>query len=566
VSSPTPRAIPVTEDLLNVKSIAGWGIIVWLLLALPSSAAAGPFVAEGYAWPPCVAQGDTVGLYVSTDGNFFDLEVRRLGYASVPHYQEAHLPGLLQTVPDSAWSEGCGWVPSKLLPIPSFWKSGVYEVEIKPQAGVSSPAYALFVVREDDPAHSSAKILYQVSLSTWQAYNNWGGKSLYSFNSTDSVAADIVSFQRPYAKDGGRGDVLFYDLPIIRWLEEEGYLVDYCTSLDTHADPGLQDPYPLFLSTGHDEYWSKEMRDNIEARIAGGKDVAFLSGNICWWQVRFSPGMERMICYKDAAEDPLTGIDDARVTVNWCESPVLRPENFMTGVSYRNGGYVNYKGWYPASEGYGGYTAYRTDHWVFAGTGLSDGEEFGTEATIVGYETDGASFSWSSPLPVATGEDGTPSGFEILGVSPASKGWATMGIYTQGGTVFTAATTDWGHGLEEDEVVARITRNVINRAVGFQVGVPDVQPGTTLTSCPNPFRFSTSISFEAPEHGRVQLRVVDVAGRLVTTLCREDLEAGSHSVVWRGDDAAGRAVASGVYFLSLEDGSLRSTRRIVKLP
>jgi len=522
---------------------------------------------DAYAWPPSVAQGDTVGLYASTDANWLNLTIHRVGEDTTSYYSAHHLAGVQQVVPDSVWETGCGWSPTLLLPVPETWPSGLYLAEFRTNGESKWEDYAVFVVREDDPASSSARILYQVPITTWQAYNNWGGKSLYDHNSTDFTKATTVSFQRPYASFDGRGKLPQYDAFMVEWLEEEGYAVDYCTSLDLHAFPGLESHYDLLLSVGHDEYWTKEMRDNVEARIAGGGNVAFFSGNVCWWQIRFSGDLSRMTCFRQAAQDPLTGIDDSRVTVNWCSAPVLRPENTMTGVSFRNGGYVNNGTWYPASQGYGGYTAYRTDHWVYSGTGLVDGEVFGQEQTIVGHEVDGSLFTWSAGLPECTGEDSTPSDFTILAVSPASNGSGTMGVYYRGGGfVFTAATIEWAQGLPENPVVGRITRNVINRSLATPTGVGEGGLPALLTgNAPNPFRSSTLISFSTTKEGDARLRIYDVEGRLVNTLIEGPLPPGSHAVRWNGEDDAGRRVPPGVYFYRLQGDDGSACRKLVRV-
>src|SRR5262249_6028206 len=137
-----------------------------------------------------------------------------------------------------------------------------------------------------------------------------------------------------------------WERPFIAWLEHNGFEVEYGTSLDLHADPDFLNNYQLLLSVGHDEYWSKEMRDNVESFIAHGRNVAFFSGNVCWWQVRFENNNRTMVCYKDASLDPLTGHDNNRVTVRWRDTPVNRPENQLTGVSFANGA-----GWWNGSVG-----------------------------------------------------------------------------------------------------------------------------------------------------------------------------------------------------------------------
>jgi hypothetical protein len=230
---------------------------------------------------------------------------------------------------------------------------------------------------------------------------------------------------------------------------------------------------------GHNEYWSKEMRDNWDSYLAAGGNGAIFSGNTMWWQVRFSADNKQMICYKNANNDPLKS-DNSRVTANWFASPVNRPENFSTGVSFRHGGYANY------TEGgthhpNGGFTVTDASHWAFDGTGLSNGRAFGHRT--VGYEVDGALFEMVNGKPVVTGKDGTPTNFQILATTPAfainspsgipgivtnnhnGRGWGTMGVFKPtptSGTVFVAPTIDWAEGLNDSQV-GRITRNVIDR-------------------------------------------------------------------------------------------------------
>ena len=156
---------------------------------------------------------------------------------------------------------------------------------------------------------------------------------------------------------------------------------------------------------------------------------------------------------------------------------VKRPENTLTGVGFLWGGYHKSHG--QLMDGSGAFTTHRPEHWVFEGTGLKRGDEFGGKGSIVGYECDGCHLEWKDGLPFPTHEDGTPQNFEVLCTAPASwhpddsawydkwengrKGNAVMGLYTRGGTVFTCGTTDWARGLKVDARVDQITRNIIAR-------------------------------------------------------------------------------------------------------
>jgi hypothetical protein len=254
-----------------------------------------------------------------------------------------------------------------------------------------------------------------------------------------------------------------WDAKFISWLYENGIAVDFCTDLDVHRDPHLLDGYRLLLSVGHDEYWSNAQRDSVETFIAGGGNVAFFSGNVCWWEVDVLPGYGGLRCDKSKVDSK--GVPAAQ----WWSPDRGRPENSLTGVSYRSGG-----GWWTGFRADVPYTIYRSGHWAFEGTGLADGDLLGVGQRLVGYEADGAQLAWAHGLPEPTGIDGTPEGFQVLAVGQLGNGWsfedldlyprraATMGCYTSGGTVFTAGTSDWARLLAAgDTQVARITSNVL---------------------------------------------------------------------------------------------------------
>jgi hypothetical protein len=249
-----------------------------------------------------------------------------------------------------------------------------------------------------------------------------------------------------------------WDARAVAWLERGGYRVDYCTDLDLHRDGGrgLLAPYRLLLSFGHDEYYSDAMRASVEGFVRAGGNAAFFGGNTCWWRVAF---------------------DDAftyRRVHHWSDVPDPdRPENAVTGVSYRNAGERPPDG----GEQPVGFRVQHAEHWLYDATGLRDGDTFGERADeyLVGYECDGARFDRGDlrrGRPVhPTGDDGTPGDFLILGIGDVGRsGWglgnraATLGLHSPAGTVFTASTTDWARVLGQGSpAVGQITRNVLDR-------------------------------------------------------------------------------------------------------
>ena len=442
-----------------------------------------PLFVEGYADRLSYRPGESVSFHVSTSARTYALEVAREGARREVVWSREGIAGAEHPVPQDASSRGCGWPVSSTMPIPDTWKSGYYSVRMRvadnggefiQRGRRTASAEMFFVVRPAQPGRDS-KILIQLTTNTYNAYNNWGGYSLYAYHGRDHVQGRRVSFDRPLA-----GFFSNWEHPFVAWAEKAGYAIDYAVNSDLEFHPELLDPYRLVLSVGHDEYWSAPMRDHLEAFIGRGGNVAFLSGNSVCWQVRSEDVGRALVCWKQAFEqDPLYKSDDHRtLSTLWSHHLVKRPENQLTGVGFLFGGYHLSHGQY--MDGPGAFRVHRLDHWLFAGTDLEKGDAFGGKDTIVGYECDGCEFTLKDGLPVPTHRDGTPESFAILATAPARwhpddcewydrwekgrQGAAVLGTYTRGGTVVTVGTTDWAHGLRgDDPVVVRITRNILDR-------------------------------------------------------------------------------------------------------
>ncbi len=442
---------------------------------------------RGYPRLPSVRPGGTLTLHVSTDAPAFRVEWRRQG-AELEAVQGVHpgsLPG--QALPEGPPDRDWGW-PAYDFELPATWRSGAYlallvETDTDGAALPGEAGEVLFVVRPP-LSGPQAPILYKLSWATYHAYNSTGYGSLYAealWSDEAPRPGFKVTFRRPGGGAGGvvqpgdppdahepssrRQTFAHWDAPLIGWLERSGYDVDYCTDLDLHQDADLLFPYSLLLSVGHDEYWSEAMRLHLDAFTRGGGNIAFLSGNIGGYRIHLTDDDTAMVCAK------VVPPSKSRSTWERDEPWEFDPENRTTGVSIHNAG-----GWWDGRRDALGYTVQHADHWVFAGTGLKDGAVFGDdpELPLLGYECDGAEFERREDgLAVATGGQGTPESFFILGVAELGPRWsryqphaaATMGIFTtpRGGIVFQGATTDWPMLVPRNEHVERITANVIDR-------------------------------------------------------------------------------------------------------
>lgn len=449
---------------------------------------------EGYAGHLSYRPGDELRLHISTSATLYGLEIARVGLRREVVLLREGLTGALHAAPDNASTHGCHWPVSFTMPIPDDWRSGYYSVRLFTNEASGDAAGELyFVVRAARPGHN-AKILLVLSTNTYNAYNRWGGTSLYS---GPKGQGSQVSFLRPYSgfEPGDQFTSAYsgfrrWEQPFVEWAEEAGYILDFAVNSDLEFHPEILDDYRLVLSVGHDEYWSSPMRDRLEEFITAGGNVAFFSGNAVFWQVRSEDEGQTLVSWKQQYQkDPVfAGADHRLLSTLWCSRRVGRPENQLTGVSFAYGGYHRFFDEFKDASG--GYTVHRPEHWALAGTGLARGDTLGAQHKVVGYECDGCRFTLVDGLPVPTHEDGTPEGFEILASAPAalskrdnSIGWVTdalfgensgrqhvqpgaavLGSYTRGGTVFTTGCTDWAFGLRgRDPQVVQITRNVLDR-------------------------------------------------------------------------------------------------------
>lgn len=439
-------------------------ILSALALAASLPAAATDLIA-GYATAADVAQGDTLELHVSTEALVYDVLVEDALDPAAVLAQFDNVPGTHHAVPDSSFAWGCDWPVSLRVPIDPQWPSGVYYARLIASdirgrvLTVADTSFVPFVINEDDPG-SASPILFQLSTATYNAYNNWGGKSLYPQNSTNNRRSYFVSFERPYRQERGKGEFPWWERPLAAWFRQEGIPVEFCTNVALHRDPNLTTPYQLFLSVGHDEYYSKEMVDQLEMYRGTGGNLAFFGANCIFWQVRFEGNT--MVCYKDYALDPYYGLGYLdRVTVNWRSFPVNRPEGRLIGVQYDSWC------WRPCGAPL---QVMETNHWTTRDLGLHIWQTFGT--SLVGYEWDhrfvnaqpqGLETMFLSYVYNHAGEARfqQTSYYEYPPADPVSR-------------VFAAGTIQWSWGVRPDSAGADSSITAITRRVVRCLSQPPV--------------------------------------------------------------------------------------------
>jgi hypothetical protein len=440
---------------------------------------------SGFGSSISVNHGGSIDFYVTTTAPSFKIDIYRSGY-----YQGigarlvqslGSFPGVHQAIPAPDAVTGMvactNWAKTTTLQVPSTWVSGVYLAKLTTPAGNSS--FIFFVVRGDG-GHED--ILFQTSVTTYQAYNIWGGISLYDNQTSKSIYpyphATKVSFDRPFdpQDSNGAGHYFFYEMYFVYWLEQQGYNVAYTTDVDTDSNVPALTNHKAFLSVGHDEYWSRGMRTNVENAIAAGVNFGFFSANSMYWQIRFEPNVHGVpnrvqVGYKDFAAspnapgpDPEWQVDNTILTANWRDPLINQPENAVIGVMFE-------------SAASGNYIVQNSNNWIYDNTGFVNGSSVNG---IVGYEYDKV---WNNGF--------SPAGLTVLSQSPVVDGSglhsnANSTIYSapSGARVFASGTIQWSQALANlqsttfaNAGIQKATANILNN---FITGTPiaAVTPGS----------------------------------------------------------------------------------------
>ena len=417
-----------------------------------------PTVIEGYASQVSVRPGERLQLHVSTEEERrYRVEIYRLGWYGGPGARlMTCLPNCGDDEPGHRYGpdqplERASWPVTDSLVIPDDWVSGYYYALLRITRGrdADTRGFVPFVVVEPD---RRSQILVQVPVNTWQAYNPWGGKSLYD-NSTDGAPSVRVSFDRPLAYSAqGPFD---WEYNLVRFLEREGYDVTYQTDLDTDRDPESLLRHRLVMVVGHDEYWTKRMRDAFDAARDAGTNLAFMGSNAAYWQVRYEDGGRTMVAYKRAAPDPEP--DPALRTIQFRE--LGRPECMLMGVMT----YVA-RAHQTGPVDYTATAAAATDPW-FAGTGFRPGDVVqdvvGNEWDALPHEPDAAACA-KPGLTVFFHYEGEPQNADAVRyTAPSGARVFATGAQQWSWSLDTFDLTVHGRTLPPDPRLQQFTRNAL---------------------------------------------------------------------------------------------------------
>lgn len=385
---------------------------------------------EGFADRVSVVPGEDVRLFVSTTARSYLVTAYRMGayrdadaqrvWASAPQPGHQQPPPLVQAPTNTVVAP---WKPS-LTVATRDWPPGDYLFRLDGDNGAQQ-----FVPLTVRTPSNAGKIVIVNAVTTWQAYNRWGGYSLYTSPSGQKAQRSrAVSFDRPYQSDTmeGAGDFLYFELPLLRFAENSGLSLGYATDVDLHADPHLADGATAIVTLGHDEYWSAAMRRNATAARDHGVNLAFFGGNEIYRHIRFDPtplGPDRLeVDYKSFTEDPYHITNPLEATPEWRSPPFPRPESVLLG------------GFYQCNPVHADLRVANDQNWLLAGI-VHNGQSL---PGLVGNEYQRADLSVPTPRPI-----------EVLFRSPLTcqgrPDFADTTYYTVpgGAAVFAAGTQYW---------------------------------------------------------------------------------------------------------------------------
>jgi hypothetical protein len=415
---------------------------------------------QGYASEVSLLPGGRLHLHVSLDtAADYRIQIYRVGWY---HGSGARLlrcrpscrtsrKGRVQPIskPDPTTGEiDARWPVTDQLRIPRTWVSGYYIAKLIVTSGPrkAKSNYVPFVLRAR--AGRASAILVQAAVNTWEAYNNWGGKSLYPFNSAGSPATK-VSFNRPFGTAAQR-TLLDWEYQLVRFLERQGYDVSYTTDVDTDRDPGELLRHRLVIASGHDEYWSKGIRDAFETAKSRGVNLAFLGADIGDWQIRYEDNRRTVVEYRDAQRDPEQ--DPSLKTVKFRNLQPSRPQCELLGIQYQGG----FRSTYAQPTNLNVNPAALGDPW-FAGTGFNASS---TLTGLVGYEWDGVQAGCRTPqLTILFHAAGPPNADAVRYV--ASSG---ARVFSSGSLQFVWGLDDWGQRPKRfvDPRLQRFMKNALD--------------------------------------------------------------------------------------------------------
>ncbi|WP_347338365.1 DUF1796 family putative cysteine peptidase [Tumebacillus amylolyticus] len=394
---------------------------------------------EGYSHKVSYEPGETILFKVHSPQPQFSVEFIRFGLEEQSMYEAHGIAGYVQPYPLHAYRDGCNWSTSYAFTVPEEWPSGLYAARLFDEAG--GWFYITFVLKAP-PKKAKPSLVVLASTNTWQAYNDWGGASLYEYHLSDGPGkthSAILSTQRPNPSTlpiTEVGHLAGAEKNVLAWLEKQGHPYQLIADWDLHHTPEVLEGASALVINTHGEYWTETMYDALERFLNRGGSLLTLSANSVYWKTVIQG--HQLEVRKDCGLHELTGEPGG----TWVH--VKRPEARVVGVAFNT-----------VAHDYSPYRVVQADHWIFAGTGVKNGDLIGQAGRNLG----GAS-GWETDKVTAD----SPANVELLAKGTNAFGaGAEMMYYAHpgGGGVFSAGSITFGGSLLVDQVLTKMVENVL---------------------------------------------------------------------------------------------------------
>lgn len=463
---------------------------------------AGDTTIQGFPTNMSVNLGQAIDFKVLTNATSYRIDIYRMGYYGGNGARKVATvtpSALLPQTQPACLTQGtlidCGnWTKSASWTVPSNATSGFYIGRLV-RLDTLAASHMFFVVRNDS---SRSDLLFQTSDMTWQAYNLYGGNSLYGPNFSLPARAFKVSYNRPIINTNPNTMPLREEYPMVRWLEANGYDVSYIAGVDSERNGSVILRHDVFLSVGHDEYWSGVQRTNVENALKAGVSLAFFSGNELFWKTRWESSIDgsgttyrTLVCYKEThANTVIDPADPPTWTGTWRDprfSPPAdggRPENALTGTSFRVGSDPTGRNdpiTIPQADG-------RMRFWRNTSVAtLGSGQSYTTAPGYLGYEWDideDNGFRPAGLIPLSTTTQNVGAYLNDYGstyVPRTATHRATMYRAPSGALVFSAGTVQWSWALDSNHEgpAVPMDKNLQQATVNLLADMGD-QPATLM--------------------------------------------------------------------------------------
>ena len=405
---------------------------------------------EGYSDKYSYAPGEIVKIFAHT----------KFARLTVSFNKMAQIDTILKVIPrvcaqqqnytNCSFMYGCNWQPSLYFKLSEDLAQGLYYFKLMSNKKTFTIPIVIYSTK------AQHKLLVIASTNTWTAYNEWGGASFYKFlnaNSCELKITTLVSTQRPNninpINKYPEAHLVSSERLFLNWLDAHQYGYDIISDEEFDADSSILNHYKVVVLNSHSEYWTSEMYNHLEAFVNRGGSVLSMGANqVCWKVVKTATQLE---CMKFGDSHTL----NADLGGKWRD--LGRAESGILGVEF-------------SKEGLGTYAPYQivqSDHWVFRGTGLMNGDTVGVTSLTgrlgigaSGHETDKrTALSPVNTIVLAKGWNASKRDTTDYG-----SGGAEMSIYEHpaGGAVFSVGSISFNGALMQDKKLSLVTKNVLD--------------------------------------------------------------------------------------------------------